>query len=140
MTLFLQRLLDENKRRYETRSNEIARMLPEIEAAERVIVKIEHMLGNSLRLDLPVEDNMYFPRPLHLGENHHANYSTRLHDVLLSLGFAEVYRLNVKYGLWDHVVFQLADLHLSIKTRPGYRLPAVTSNQRRRRSDAKVPA
>ncbi|MFZ3001402.1 MAG: hypothetical protein WA071_13870, partial [Undibacterium umbellatum] len=122
---FLQRLIDDNTRRFETRNAEIVRMIGEIEGAESIIQRIEAMLGNQLRLDLRLEDPIFYPHPLHIGENFSHPYSTRLHDVLVTLGFEEVYRMGAKPSLYDHVVMKKSDMLLSIDTRTGYRLPAL---------------
>lgn len=138
---FLQRLIDDNTRRFDTRNAEIVRMMSEIEGAEHTIKRIETMLGNQLRLDMRLEDPIYYPRPLHIAEAFNLPYSTRLHDVLVTLGFEEVYRLSAKPSLYDHVVLKKGDMHLSIDTRTGYRLPALPCiNLQRRRSDKMVTA
>lgn len=141
MKQFLQRLIDENKRRFDARNQEIMRMMHEIECAETTIKRIETELGNPLRVDLQLEDRSHTPRPLYIGENFQAPYSTRLHDVVLSLGFVEVDRISATPGMYDHVVLAKDRVYLSLDTRPNYRLPAIAAeNRQRRHSDKRVAA
>ncbi|MFZ6767488.1 hypothetical protein ACO0LM_10415 [Undibacterium sp. Di26W] len=137
MKTFLQRLIDENKRRFETRTAEIVRMMSEIEAAEPIIRQLETQLGNQLKVCSQLEDNTFYPRPLFLSETYYSHHDRRLHDCLLSLGFVEVYRLGISSGLYDHAIFEKGQVFISIDTAPGYRTPdrPAPANQKRRVSD-----
>ena len=137
MKPFLQRLIDENDRRHATRNAEIVRMMDTISAAEPTIKQIETMLGNPIKVCSQLEDSSFMPRPLFISETYYSHHDRRLHDCLLSLGFAEVYRLGISGGLYDHAVFAKDQVFISIDTAPGYRTPDSPApvNQKRRCSD-----
>ncbi|MFZ6871136.1 hypothetical protein ACO0LF_03615 [Undibacterium sp. Di27W] len=137
MKTFLQRLIDENKRRFETRTAEIVRMMSEIEAAEPIIKQLEAMLGNELKVNSQLQDSSFYPRPLFLSESYFSHHDRRLHDSLLLLGFVEINRLGITGGLYDRAVFTKDQVFISIDTAPGYRNPESPApvNQKRRASD-----